>query len=126
LYASGCSGDVTAGKYNDGSPANRPLLAQRLFQAMKQAWKETKTVPLQKMDFRLAKLDLEFRKTASYSKDAMTKVLENDKDQPRNRILAAMGLASLNRVSAGQKIDFPCVDFGAAQLVLFPGEAFVA
>src|SRR5204863_269045 len=30
LYASGCSGDVTAGKYNDGSPANRPLLAQRI------------------------------------------------------------------------------------------------
>jgi hypothetical protein len=126
LYASGCSGDVTAGKYNDGSPANRPLLAQRLFQAMKQAWKETKTFELGKMDFRLAKVDLEFRKSPAYSKEAMTKVLGDTKQPPRNRILAAMGLASLQRVESGQKIDFPCVDFGPAQLILFPGEAFVA
>ena len=29
IYASGCSGNVTAGKYNDGAPENRPVLAER-------------------------------------------------------------------------------------------------
>ena len=30
VYVSGCSGNVTAGKYNDGSPDNRPRLAARM------------------------------------------------------------------------------------------------
>src|SRR4029077_381179 len=33
IYASGCSGNVTAGKYNDGAPENRPVLADRLYAA---------------------------------------------------------------------------------------------
>src|SRR5262249_19105541 len=42
IYLSGCSGNVTAGKYNDGNPANRAELADRLYSAMKQAWQATK------------------------------------------------------------------------------------
>src|SRR5690606_37806191 len=38
---------------------------------------------------------------------------------------AAMGLNSRLRLEAGQKIDMPCVDLGAAHIVLLPGEAFV-
>ena len=41
IYASGCSGNVTAGKYNDGDPANRPVLADRMHAAMAAAWKAT-------------------------------------------------------------------------------------
>jgi hypothetical protein len=36
-----------------------------------------------------------------------------------------MGLASRRRAESGQAIDFPCIDFGCAQLVLFPGETWV-
>src|SRR5262249_22245390 len=34
IYASGCSGNVVAGKYNDGAPANRPVLADRIYRGM--------------------------------------------------------------------------------------------
>lgn len=125
LYASGCSGDVTAGKYNDGAPANRPILAQRLVQAMKQAQKATKKVPLEKVDVRHTALALDFRAGPKHTRDALTRVVENGKETDRNRILAAMGLSSMNRVASGHTIDFPCLDFGAAQVILFPGEAFV-
>jgi hypothetical protein len=125
IYVSGCSGDVTAGKYNDGAPANRPILAERLFAAMKEAWKNTRKQPIERIDFRSTKLDLEFRKTAKYTKDAMTAVLKDPKATMNNRILAAMGLSSRQRVEAGRTIDFPLIDFGKAQVVLFPGEAFV-
>ena len=125
IYASGCSGDVTAGKYNDGSPANRPVLADRLYQAMKQAWKATKKHPLTKVDFRSTELDLEFRPDESHTADVLEKIIAKNSETLRNRILAAMGLASRQRVASGQKIDFPCIDFGSAQVVLFPGEAWV-
>src|SRR5262249_33802575 len=39
LYASGCSGNVTAGKYNDGDVRNRPVLADRIYKAMAASWK---------------------------------------------------------------------------------------
>jgi hypothetical protein len=125
IYASGCSGDVTAGKYNNGSPENRPLLAKRLFAAMKSAWTNTKRVPLTAAEFRSTTLDLPFRPAATHTDAALAKVVSDRKAAARNRILAAMGRASHRRVASGEKIDFPCVDFGAAQLVLFPGESFV-
>ena len=125
IYVSGCSGDVTAGKYNDGAPANRQLLANRLHVAMKQAWKDTKRHPLNKADFRNTKLDLEFRREDAYSMESLLKTLEDEKIDVRKRILAAMALSSRNRINAGNKIDFPCIDFGPAQVVLFPGESFV-
>lgn len=125
IYASGCSGDVTAGKYNDGSPANRPLLAHRLYVAMKRAWDATKKHPLDRIAFRKADLDLEFRREDQYRTLALTSVLEDEKQPIAERILAAMGLSSRRRVASRQTIDFPAIDFGPAQLVLFPAEAFV-
>ena len=125
IYVSGCSGDVTAGKYNDGSPANRPLLAHRLHVAMREAWKNTRRHPLQEVAFRTTQLDLEFRKSETHTSEALRKELEDENASERNRILAAMGLSSRRRVARGQTIDFPCIDFGPAQVVLFPAEAFV-
>ena len=125
IYVSGCSGDVTAGRYNDGSPANRPLLANRLYKAMQASFTSTEKHPLTKADFRNTSLDLKFREGHSHSRESMTRVLRDSSTRPRNRILAAMGLASRNRIDRGQTIDFPCVDFGPARILLFPGEAFV-
>lgn len=125
IYTSGCSGDVTAGKYNNGSPENRPLLAKRLLTAMKSAWKSTKRVPLTSLEFRSTTLDLPFRPAATHTAAALARTVSDRKAAKRNRILAAMGLASRQHVATGEKIDFPCVDFGNAQIVLFPGESFV-
>jgi len=125
IYVSGCSGDVTAGKYNDGSPAMRPLLANRMYEAMVAAWKQTTRHPLEQATFRKAELDLPFRQDAAHTAESMRSVLDNPQATVEKRILAAMGLSSLQRVQSGQKIDFPCIDFGTAQIVLFPGESFV-
>lgn len=125
IYFSGCSGDVTAGKYNDGSPQNRPLLANRLYVAMKQAWDATTKHPLEKLDFRNTELELEFRPEDRFATPALMKKLEDEKQSVIERIYAAMTLSSRRRVTSGQPIDFPCLDFGPAKMVLFPGESFV-
>ena len=125
IYVSGCSGDVTAGKYNDGSPAMRPLLADRIYRAMKQAWTNTKRQPLQSVTFRNAKLDLPFHDGPEFTREALTKTLNNPTAKTADRILAAMSLSSRDRIDRGEKIDLPCIDLGPAQIVVFPGEAFV-
>ena len=125
IYVSGCSGDVTAGKYNDASRANRAVLADRLYQGMTAAWKVTGRVPLEHVAFRSTKLDLEFRKSEHFSAEAMRRILENEQAGRKERVAAAMGLSTRQRLSDGHKIDVPCLDLGPAQIVLLPGEAFV-
>src|SRR5262249_54741694 len=61
IYVSGCSGDVTAGKYNDGSPENRARLTERMYAAMNEAMTATVRHPLTKIDFRTASLLLPHR-----------------------------------------------------------------
>lgn len=125
LYASGCSGDVTAGKFNDGSEVARQQLIDRMFQAMQAAFATTVRSPLTQVEFRNTALHLPYYDHHDLKPERLRQQLENPDLRVEDRIWAAMGLSSWQRVQAGQAIDFPCVDFGVAQLVLFPGEAFV-
>lgn len=125
IYVSGCSGDVTAGKHNDGSPAMRAVLAQRLQDAMQNAWQVTLRHPLREVRFRHTSFDLPFNDNPAFARAALDTTLRSSQAAIGDRILAAMSLSSLNRIERGQPIDLPCLDFGPAQVVLFPGEAFV-
>lgn len=125
IYASGCSGDVTAGKFNDGSEKSRNGLIQRLYEGMKAAWSATKTQPITGVTFRSAPLQLEFYKHKDLEPEKLKATIADKSIRTETRILAAMGLSSYQRVQSGQAIDFPCVDFGNTKLLLFPGEAFV-
>src|SRR5262245_26436262 len=124
IYTSGCSGNVTAGKYNDGAAENRAVLAERIYQAMRSAWKDTKRVPLEAVRFRSAALRLEPRDGVGFTADDLTKRLTTDK-KPFGQCLAAFGLSWRKRADAGATIDVPALDFGKAQLVLLPAEAYV-
>lgn len=125
IYASGCSGDVTAGKYNDGSYQHRLDLTERLYQAMRAAWDNTQRKPLEQIVFRNARLELAYSQNPQLSEENLTALLHDATQSTEQRIWAAMGLASRRRLERQPAIDFPCIDFGVAQLVLFPGESFV-
>jgi hypothetical protein len=125
IYASGCSGDVTAAKFNRGDPASREALAERLRAGMARAWDKTDRVPLGKIETRVADLRFELPSTGPPSVPAMEAVLA-DAGSTRPRLLdAALGLSWSRRVARGTPIEVPSLDFGAAQLVLLPAEAFV-
>ncbi len=125
IYVSGCSGDVTAGKHNTGSVDDRYALRDRMYDAMVRAWDGTRRVPLERVTFRHAPLQLEFHPAPALTESALDESLRDASQTVEKRILAAMGLSSRRRVAAGQPIDLVCLDFGPAQIVLFPGESFV-
>jgi hypothetical protein len=124
MYASGCSGNVTAGKYNDGDPANRPILAERFRVGMAAAWKATKKTPVTAVAFRSVPLTLEARTTAGFSEEELTKRLRDD-PKPFGQCLAALGLSWKHRCDAGVPIDVPVLDLGGAALLLLPAESYV-
>lgn len=125
IYVSGCSGDVTAGKYNDGAPETRAILADRLYQAMKESADNTEKYPLNKSSFRCQTFELPFHEGEALTRESMHTVLHDEMASVEDRITAAMGLSSLDRVERGQPIDLPCLELGPARIVLLPGEAFV-
>jgi hypothetical protein len=125
VWLSGCSGDTMAGKYNDGDPANRPVLGARLFAAMREAWSRTDRRPLRQMTFRKGAMNLVPRKSAGFSHEDMLKKLGDASSPYLPRAEAALGLSWLARCDQGRAIDVPAVDFGGAHLVLLPAESFV-
>ena len=124
IYASGCSGNVTAGKYNNGAPENRPVLAARIETAMTQAWAATKCFPFEQTDLRITPLRFEPRNDAGFSREELKARLTGD-PKPFGQCLAALGLSWGDRVESGQTVDLPVLDLGPAVLVLLPGESYV-
>ncbi len=125
IYASGCSGDVTAGKYNDGSHQSRRDMTERLHGAMVAAWEATRREPLQQIVFRNAQVELPFSQNPELSQERLTSLLLDPTQTTEQRIWAAMGLASRERLKHQPTLDLPCVDLGVAKLLLLPGESFV-
>ena len=124
VYASGCSGNVTAGKYNDGAVATRPVLADRIYKAMVAAWKRTEKHPVSVASFRSVPMKLKSRSSAEFTEAALLERLRSD-PKPFGQCLAALGLSWRRRVEAGTPIDLPVLDFGHALLTVLPAEAYV-
>jgi hypothetical protein len=125
FYVSGCSGNVTAGKYNDGAEANRESLAERLFTAMQAALKAEKKTAVESVQFRSVPLKLQAREGGEFTKEALEKRLTAETPRSFNQCLAALGLSWQKRVQAGQAVDLPVLDFGGAVLMVLPAESYV-
>ena len=125
IYASGCSGNVTAGKYNTGDPANTPVLAGRLHDAMEAAWAATERTALEGIGFKLALMPLGARATPAHTEAVLRQRLAEGV-KPFERSEAAMGLAWYERVKKGHRIEVPAIEFSASHiLMLLPAEAYV-
>ncbi len=124
VYFNGCGGNITAGKYNDGSKENRPVLRDRIYTAMAAAWKDTKRHEVKEWDWRFEAIKLPARKEPSFGADESTKALNDEKAAAAKRNNAAYQLAWLKRKDT--PIEVNCLDFGGKVLNLFlPGEAFI-
>jgi hypothetical protein len=124
IYLTGAAGNITAGKYNNGAPENRNVLGQRLYQGMLDAWAATIRVPLTNVSFKSEAVTFEPRESAGFSKEALEKKLTPG-TAPFQQCLAAMGLSWRKRLETGRPVIVPCLDFGVAQWLLLPGEAYV-
>jgi hypothetical protein len=122
-YFTGCAGNVTAGKYNDGSKENRPVLRDRVFDAMAAAAKATERHALAGWRWRVEPVTLPPRKEASFGEEASKKALGDENEKPAKRNNSAFQLAWLKR--GDRPIDFTCLDLGKALVLHLPGEPFV-
>ncbi|MCA9100931.1 MAG: hypothetical protein KDA63_07280 [Planctomycetales bacterium] len=125
VHFNGASGNVAAGKYNDGSPAMRPILAERLAEGMRRAWEAVERTPLSVDDvaWEVVPTALPPRDTLVASELEATLADEAGDDGERDR--AARDLAFLRRCQSGHRFDVTCLTLGDVKILHLPGELFV-
>jgi hypothetical protein len=129
IHFNGAGGNVAAGKYNDGSPKNRAILANRLATGMAAAWRATAKQPLRAADiqWRVKPVVLPLRKM--YRDTAkLEAILKDVKAGPAQRTRAARNLIWARRVQAKDPIELTCLRLGRhgqASILHLPGELFV-
>lgn len=125
IHFNGAGGNIGAGKYNDGNPTNRPILADRVAVGMATAFEcmERRPIAANDIDWRTLTVALP---VASHLNEE--KLLGHVKDSSKpiaKRVLDAGGLAFLRRSQAGDKTDLACLNLGPVRMLSMPGELFV-
>jgi len=124
IYFTGCSGDVTAGKYNDGSRGARDGLAERLFAAMEASIASTQLVPAERIDWRTTDVLLPIRTDAGYTVSDYRAKMSNPRLRASSRIgSGAMPLAFVQRSKA--PIQLSALRIGDIHVLHLPGESMV-
>jgi hypothetical protein len=125
IHFNGAGGNVTAGKYNDGSPENRPVLAGRLADGMKLAWEDTKKTPINELGFDWATRDVSLP-VAEWCDEPERAATLKDENQPlASRLQSARGIAWSRRMKEGHKISIGRLRIGDIEILHMPGELFV-
>ena len=125
VHFNGASGNVAAGKYNDGSREMRPVLAERLAAGMTAAWNNTKKVSVTAGDAEWRTVGVALPASPALVEGTLIATLEDSTAEVRDRVRAARDLAWLRRTEAGHTIELSCLRLGPAYLVQMPGELFV-
>jgi hypothetical protein len=125
VHFDGAGGNIGAGKWNDGSPANRRVLADRVASGMDHAWAATKKSPVTADDLGWESVPVALPPAPHLDEARLLGALEDRSAGVRDRAKAANDLVWLRRCKAGETIDVSCLRLGPARVLHLPGELFV-
>lgn len=125
IHFDGAGGNITAGKYNDGSAEMRAVLAKRMETAMQNAWMQTKKTPLSGDDIGWRNVYVPLPLGRNLVEAAMKDTLKSPTASRPDKMAAAEKLAWFERCAAGQKVNISAVRLGKIWLLHLPGELFV-
>jgi hypothetical protein len=124
VHFNGAGGNIGAGKYNDGSPTNRLILAERLADGMKRAWDSTKRQPLATKDVQWSTA-LVALPPGKHLEIAQLEAQFKNPGKDFSAFGEASRLAWLRRCRDGYQIEVSSLGLGSARIVHLPGELFV-
>ena len=123
VYFTGAGGNITLGKYNDGTPRAREEFAGRLLDAMGRAWTATTRSAVTPADVEWRTTDISLPAKYGAFKDE-ARAVAADVKRPANERLAA--ISKYTRAQALEEgATLVALRLGNAYSVHLPGEAFV-
>ncbi len=125
VYFTGCAGDITAGKYNDGSPASRLRMSKQLYSGMIRSAGSTRKEPVSAIAWKTAAVAFPLRTEPAFAEAGYRKDLADPAAPGNRRLKAALALAWVERLKARPEVEIARLRLGPADLLFLPGEAFV-
>jgi hypothetical protein len=125
VHFCGAGGNVGAGKYNDGSPENRPVLAKRLEDGMRLATESEKRFPISTSDVSWKTSDVLMPVTERLRLEDIEKIVRDPARTLKERIYAATQEIWMRRCQAKDPVTLQCLRLGASRILHMPGELFV-
>lgn len=122
LYFTGCAGNITPGKYNDGVANNRLLFADKIYTAMRSAEAHAEELPVARYEWRTAPVCLP--PLLAPDNEQLLERIRNPGESIKVASRAALELAYRQRID--RPITISALNFGPEAVLLhLPGEAFV-
>jgi hypothetical protein len=123
IYFTGCAGNISAGKYNDGTPVSRAALTERMHSSMVQAERNLKPRRLRRVDW---KTDLVLPSPLTLPTIAQLENAIADREAPLvDRLLPAFRLGWLRRVKTGAPLILSRLRLNSISILHLPGEMFI-
>lgn len=125
VYFTGCAGNVTAGKYNNGDHAVRPVLVGRMRDGMAAADKEAdaRREPLKQVAWKT--LPHQFKPNDAFDYDKLEATVADEKNTVTMRNRNAMFCGWLKRLEKPSPILLGRLDVNAGSIITLPAETFV-
>lgn len=125
VHFNGAGGNIGAGKYNDGSPEMRPVLAARLAAGMKAAWDDVEKFSVADAPVDWATCEVALPPALHLDEPSLLAILADPQRPTNERLRAARDLAFLRRCQQGRTITLSRLRLGGVDLLHLPGELFV-
>lgn len=125
IYFTGCGGNITAGKYNDGTPASRLELTERIYRAMREAAAATNRAAVPRLDWRTTSVRFHLRPEPEWVETVARQTIANTTNPPLARITAALNLAWIERWSRNPGITISSLRLGPVTTLQLQAESFV-
>ncbi|MBI3736390.1 hypothetical protein HY256_07740, partial [Candidatus Sumerlaeota bacterium] len=125
IYFTGCAGDITMGKYNDGQHERRQELAERMYDAMKRSIAEIKRQPAGVISWKVKPVNFAILKGLESSEEAFKKNIADPSASADARLKDAISLAWIERVRADRPIELSLLSIGSIRILNLPGEPFI-
>lgn len=123
LYFNGCGGNIGAGKYNDGTPAMRPVLTKRIYDGIVSADGNLKREPIESLSWK----SCEFLPPVDpkWNEGELLRQIEDKAQSIVNRTRPAYTLSWIRRVAKNIPVTLSCMEVNDVSVLHTPGECFV-
>jgi hypothetical protein len=123
LYFTGCAGNIAAGKYNDGSPAARNALTQRMYDAIVASESNLKSEPLWSLRWRHTSVITQSRPPPSA--DELGTTVGGPEATRIGKLLHAYWESWQQRCEHVDPLLLSCLRLNELSVLHLPGEPFV-
>jgi len=125
IHFDGASGNVTVGKYYDGTRESRDELAGRIADGLRAAWNSVERQPISAADVAWRAEPVLLPVSPRMSEEPLRQELNTAGGDIKQRVRAAMDLAWMARSQRKEPIDIGCLRLGKTYVLHMPAELFI-